>query len=120
SKVGSVVTLFLLGTFGFALVPGLQMRVLRYASAAPILASGVNISAFNLGNALGAYLGGLAIDLGFGYTSPSAVGAGLALLALLVTVSADRRARSTGNPEPLEPAGTRLAGTAGPATAHRP
>jgi len=92
SKVGAVLTLFLLGTFGFATVPALQMRVMRYASAAPTLASGVNISAFNLGNALGAYLGGLTISAGLGFTSPSAVGAGLALLALLVTVLAGRRA----------------------------
>lgn len=91
SKVGAVVTLFLLGTFGFATVPALQMRVLKYASAAPTLASGVNISAFNLGNALGAYLGGLTISAGFGYTSPSAVGAGLALLALGLTALADGR-----------------------------
>lgn len=91
NKVGAVLTLFLLGTFGFATVPALQMRVLKYASAAPTLASGVNISAFNLGNALGAYLGGLTISAGFGYTSPSAVGAGLALLALGLTASADGR-----------------------------
>lgn len=91
SKVGAVLTLFLLGTFGFATVPALQMRVLKYASTAPTLASGVNISAFNLGNALGAYLGGLTISAGFGYTSPNAVGAGLALLALAVTALADGR-----------------------------
>lgn len=90
SKPGAVITLFLLGTFGFAAVPALQMRVMRYASAAPTLASGVNISAFNLGNALGAYLGGLTISAGLGFTSPSWVGAGLALLALLVTVCAGR------------------------------
>ncbi|MEO6502064.1 MAG: MFS transporter [Jatrophihabitantaceae bacterium] len=91
SKVGAVITLFLLGAFGFASVPALQMRVLKYASAAPTLASGVNISAFNLGNALGAYLGGVTISAGFGYTSPSVVGAVLALLALTVTVLADAR-----------------------------
>jgi DHA1 family inner membrane transport protein len=105
SKVGAVLTLFLLGTFGFATVPALQMRVMRYASAAPTLASGVNISAFNLGNALGAYLGGLTISAGFGFTSPSAVGAGLALLALLVTVLADRRADVRAGDDADRPAG---------------
>jgi DHA1 family inner membrane transport protein len=91
SKIGAVLTLFLLGTFGFGTVPALQMRVLKYARSTPTLASGVNISAFNLGNALGAYLGGITISAGFGYTSPSVVGAVLAVLALVVTVLADRR-----------------------------
>jgi len=90
SKLGAVLTLFLLGAFGFATVPALQMRVLKYARSAPTLASGVNISAFNLGNALGAYLGGVTISAGFGYTSPSVVGAILAVLALAVTALADR------------------------------
>lgn len=62
--------LLLMGLFGFATVPGLQMRVPRYASDAPTLASGANIGAFNLGNALGVYLGGLTIGAGFGFVSP--------------------------------------------------
>jgi MFS transporter, DHA1 family, inner membrane transport protein len=99
NKIGAVLTIFVLGTFGFATVPALQMRVLKYASAAPTLASGVNISAFNLGNALGAYLGGVTISAGFGYTSPSVVGAGLALLALLVTAFADGRANRAAGTE---------------------
>ena len=39
----------LLGGFGFATVPGLQMRVMTYAGSAPTLASGANIAAFNVG-----------------------------------------------------------------------
>lgn len=77
-------TLFLLGAVGFAAVPGMQMRVLSYAREAPTLASGVNISAFNLGNAIGAYLGGLTIAAGLGLSSPIWIGAGLALTALIL------------------------------------
>ena len=56
-------------------VPGLQMRIMAYAGGAPTLASGANIAAFNVGNALGAWLGGLTITAGLGYTSPLWVGA---------------------------------------------
>ncbi|RPF21612.1 MFS transporter [Myceligenerans xiligouense] len=101
--------LFLLGSVGFASVPGMQMRVLRFASSAPTLASGVNISAFNLGNAIGAWLGGLTIAAGFGYRSPLVVGAVLALVALVLMTSAtlsDRRSRT--DPAPLT---TSLTGT---------
>jgi DHA1 family inner membrane transport protein len=50
------------------------------------LASTANIAAFNLGNAFGAWLGGLAIDAGLGYTSPSWIGAALAFAGLVVAV----------------------------------
>lgn len=57
NPVATLVSLALMGGFGFATVPGLQMRVMHFASSAPTLASGANIGAFNLGNALGAWLG---------------------------------------------------------------
>ncbi|MFE9252575.1 MFS transporter [Streptomyces sp. NPDC007088] len=83
-KTSAAVTLFLIGALGFATVPPLQKRVLDQAAGAPTLASAVNIGAFNLGNALAAWLGGLVISAGFGYTAPNWVGAALALSALLV------------------------------------
>jgi MFS transporter, DHA1 family, inner membrane transport protein len=70
------------------------MRIMTYAGAAPTLASGANIAAFHVGNALGAWLGGLAITAGLGYTSPLWVGASLAFAALVVLV-AERAARRT-------------------------
>jgi DHA1 family inner membrane transport protein len=82
SKVLAAITLLLVGTFGFATVPPLNKRVLDQAHGAPTLASAVNVGAFNLGNALSAWLGGLVIDAGFGYTSPNWVGALLAASAL--------------------------------------
>ncbi|WP_458779437.1 MFS transporter [Arthrobacter sp. D3-16] len=80
----TVASLVLMGGFGFATVPGLQMRVMKYASSAPTLASGANIGAFNVGNALGAWLGGVTITAGLGYTSPIWAGAGMTLLGLAV------------------------------------
>lgn len=95
SQVATVASLLLMGAFGFATVPGLQMRIMTYAGEAPTLASGANIAAFNVGNAMGAWLGGLTISAGLGYTSPLWVGAGLALGALLVLAVAEQAARSS-------------------------
>jgi DHA1 family inner membrane transport protein len=89
SQLATIIALFFMGGFGFASVPALQMRVMRSAgSGAATLVSGANIGAFNLGNALGAWLGGLAIAAGLGYTAPIWAGAGLTLLALAVVIPA--------------------------------
>ncbi|RBQ19672.1 MFS transporter [Spongiactinospora rosea] len=84
SQVMTVVSLALMGAFGFATVPGLQMRIMNYAGRAETLASGANIAAFNLGNALGAWLGGVTIGAGLGFTSPIWAGAGVTLAGLAV------------------------------------
>ena len=86
NKVTAAIALFLIGGLGFATVPPLQKRVLDQAHGAPTLASAANIGAFNLGNALAAWLGGIVIAAGFGYTSPNWVGAVLAASALVLAV----------------------------------
>lgn len=89
SKPLAAITVVLIGALGFATVPPLQKRVLDQAAGAPTLASAINIGAFNLGNALAAWLGGLVISAGLGYTAPNWVGAVLAASALgLAVVSA--------------------------------
>ncbi|MDQ8707738.1 MFS transporter [Streptomyces sp. LHD-70] len=98
NKITAAVTIMLIGALGFATVPPLQKRVLDHASGAPTLASAVNIGAFNLGNALSAWLGGLVIAAGFGFTSPNWVGAVLAASALVLAVLSavlERRASGT-------------------------
>ncbi|MDT0307068.1 MFS transporter [Streptomyces sp. DSM 44917] len=87
-RVGAAVTLALIGAFGFATVPPLQKRILDHAAEAPTLASAMNIGAFNLGNALAAWLGGLVLSAGGGPTLPNLVGAGMAASALLLAVLA--------------------------------
>jgi len=97
SRWGAAAMLLAMGFFGFATVPGLQMRVLEHASAAPTMASSANIAAFNVGNFLGVWLSGLAIAAGLGWTSPLWVGAtlsGLGLLVLLAAVRSGRRSRN--------------------------
>ncbi len=96
SRPLTALCLFLMGALGFATVPALQMRIMSFAPGAPTLASGANIAAFNLGNAVGAWLGGLAITAGWGYASPLGIGAGLTAAALLVLLLATSLERGRG------------------------
>ncbi|MER7834689.1 MFS transporter [Streptomyces sp. NPDC096040] len=92
SAVASVVLAFLLGVAGFAAVPGMITRVTDAADGAALAAS-ANVSASNVGNALGAWLGGLAITAGLGYTAPLYTGAALALTSVIVMLVAVHQAR---------------------------
>ncbi|KAF1051935.1 MAG: Inner membrane transport protein YdhP [Stenotrophomonas maltophilia] len=83
SRAGSLAALFLIGG-GFALVPALQARLMSIAGSAQTLAAALNHSAFNISNALGASLGGLAIAQGFGWASTGLVGSLLALLGMVL------------------------------------
>ncbi|MFD3932302.1 MFS transporter [Streptomyces sp. NPDC058614] len=84
----------LLGMAAFITGSPLQLIVMEKASAAPSLASSANQAAFNLANAGGAWIGGLALAAGFGATSPALAGSALAVLGLAVAGTAytvDRR-----------------------------
>lgn len=95
SETATVVSLLAMGFTGFATVPALQMRILYHAAAAPTLASAANISAFNLGNALGAWIGGLTISAGLGFVSPVWVGTCLTACSVVVLVVATRGVHRT-------------------------
>lgn len=82
--VTGLLALFLVGMSGSALVPGLQSRLMRYAGRGQTLAAALNHSALNAANALGAWIGGVVIALGLGYTAPALAGAGLAALGFVV------------------------------------
>ena len=97
NKVCTVIAIFLMGVFGFAQSAALQMRVMHYAHEAPAIASGANITSFNLGNALGAWLGGWLISLNLGYASPlwgGAIITGVALLFFGISYFTGRRQSS--------------------------
>ena len=83
-------TIFAWGVATFALVPALQTRVMQVASEAPNLASSLNIGAFNLGNAIGAALGGGVIALGLGYPWVAVAGAGVAGAGLILVLTSTR------------------------------
>ncbi|MFE6408311.1 MFS transporter [Streptomyces sp. NPDC057837] len=94
TEVTAAVAVVLLGTAAFATGSPLQLMVMEKAASAPSLASSANQAAFNLANAGGAWIGGLALAAGFGATSPALAGAALAVLGLGVAALAavvDRR-----------------------------
>ncbi len=84
----ALVMVVLLGGVGFMTTTPLQMLVMNKAKDAPTLASASNHSAFNLANAGGAWLGGVAIAAGWGWTSPALVGAVLAVAGLAIAATA--------------------------------
>ncbi|SEM36596.1 MFS transporter, DHA1 family, arabinose polymer transporter [Luteibacter sp. UNCMF331Sha3.1] len=95
STIASIVTVFVWGVAAFATVAPLQSRVVHVAGDAPNLASTLNIAAFNLGNAGGAWLGGAVLAAGFTMPVVSLAGAAVTvagLLATLASMALERRA----------------------------
>ena len=73
---------------GAAIAPALQTRLMDVAADAQTLAAALNHSALNIANASGAWVGGLVIAAGFGYTAPAAAGAAMAVAGLaILTIS---------------------------------
>ncbi|SMB45919.1 Inner membrane transport protein YdhP [Serratia proteamaculans] len=93
SMVPAEITLFLWAAAAFAAVPALQINVVTYGKKAPNLVSTLNIAAFNVGNAIGAWVGGVVIAQGLGLTSVPLAAAGIALLGLLLCVVTFSRAK---------------------------
>ena len=97
SAVAAIALSLLLGVTAFTTAPALNARMFNVANAAPTLAGATTTAAFNIGNTLGPWLGGLAIGAGWGYPSVAWTGAALAAGAVVTTAVAFRlhRARSS-------------------------
>jgi MFS transporter, DHA1 family, inner membrane transport protein len=94
----ALVPAFLVAVASSVLVVNLQLRLMSVAGDAQTLGAAMNHSSLNIGNALGAWLGGLVIAAGWGYRAPSLVGVGLALAGLVVLLLSARlhlRTRAT-------------------------
>jgi DHA1 family inner membrane transport protein len=94
-RVLAVPLVFALGLLAFAIIPGMQTRVLTAAGAAPTLAVAVNASGFQVAAAFAGWLGGAVIDDGPGPRSLYLVGAALTVAGLgiaLYILRRDRRA----------------------------
>lgn len=95
----AIISLFLIGISGSMITTALQMRLFRESHDAPSLSAAMNHAAFNLANALGAWLGGIVITAGLGYRAPAWVGVGLCVSGLIV-ISIAIFLRRGGSPEP--------------------
>ena len=111
SPVAAAIAVGLLGTAAFAIVAPLQASVLHAARGGESLASSLNIGAFNLGNAFGAWLGGLVIDHGAGLAALGPSAAVVTLAGLGVAALAHLRERRA-------PASTAPRAQAAPCSAH--
>jgi DHA1 family inner membrane transport protein len=81
------ITVFFLG-MALILPTGLQMRLMEVAGDAQTLGAALNHSAFNIANALGAWLGGAVLAAGLGLTAPMVVAVGLALAGMVIYIVA--------------------------------
>ncbi|MFJ9896791.1 MFS transporter [Streptomyces sp. NPDC091280] len=97
SIVPALVTLVFMGAMGALVTTPVQMLLMAKAKNAPTMAAASNHSAFNLANAGGAWLGGLAISAGWGWASPALVGAALAAAGLGLALFAGFTDRTTGS-----------------------
>ncbi|GAA3115066.1 MFS transporter [Streptomyces rectiviolaceus] len=95
NRPAAAATLALLGGVGFATLSPLQMYIIKQAGGANALVSSANIAAFNIGVALGAWVGGLTISAGLGYASVNGAGALLTTGGLLLAFLAAALGRRT-------------------------
>ncbi|WP_179333601.1 MFS transporter [Winogradskyella costae] len=83
----ALVLTFTIGLIAFSISTPIQMAIINTAKGSEMLGSSMNQSAFNMGNAMGAYLAGLPIAYGFSVTSSSLVGAALAFSGAIIAIS---------------------------------
>ena len=100
---GLLIGVFLVGGAASALSPTIQTRLMDVAHDSQSIAAALNHSALNLGNALGAYLGGVVVAAGLGYLAPIWVGFGLSVLGVVLAattfaIDRDRRRRGVDVP----------------------
>ncbi|ARC57249.1 Inner membrane transport protein YdhP [Frondihabitans sp. 762G35] len=103
--VGIFFFAFLLGLTSSLISPAIQTRLMEVAGDSQVIAAALNHSAFNLGNSLGAYLGGAVIAAGLGFQAPAWVGVALALGGIVLTAvsyAVQRRQALRGEPVPSD------------------
>ncbi|MEU0196230.1 MFS transporter [Streptomyces afghaniensis] len=98
--VPTIALVALLGLFGLGANPVLIALAVRFAGRAPTLGSALTVSAFNLGTAAGSWVAGLALESPLGATGPAAVGAVIAALTLIPTITTALIQRRHPSPSP--------------------
>jgi DHA1 family inner membrane transport protein len=88
NRITAAIAIFLFPLTSLAGLPTLQGRIIALAGGAPNLAAASSQAAFNIANSIGAYLAGLAISAGYGYSSPNVVAAVLVTIGLGLAIAA--------------------------------
>ncbi|ALM49452.1 hypothetical protein AMR72_11410 [Flavobacterium psychrophilum] len=94
NQIVSLILVFVTGSLSFAVVAPVQMLMIQAAKGAEMIASASLQAGFNMGNALGAFLGGLPLVMGYNYASPNLVGVAMALtgvVIVMVVISRNRK-----------------------------
>ena len=91
----SLLLVFSTGCISFTFIASIQMLMIQIAVGAEMIASAAIQASFNIGNALGAFLGGLPLIAGFSYASPNLIGIGMSLMGVLFTVMLVQRKKAT-------------------------
>lgn len=86
-RIAVLVMTFVIGVVAFCISAPIQITMIKTAKGSEMLGSSMNQSAFNMGNASGAYLAGLPIALGYGFTSADLVGATLAGAGVFIALA---------------------------------
>ncbi|MFJ8495708.1 MFS transporter [Streptomyces sp. NPDC094038] len=105
----TIALIALLGLFGLGANPVLIALAVRFAGRAPTLGSALTVSAFNLGTAVGSWIAGFALGSPLGATGPAAVGAVIAALTLIPTITLALILRRRPSPSPAWITGGRCA-----------
>jgi DHA1 family arabinose polymer transporter-like MFS transporter len=87
SRPAMVILAFVIGANALALGPPIQMLLIEHSREAEMLGSSLGQSGFNIGNATGAFLGGIPLTLGYSFASPQWVAAGLALCGVFLALA---------------------------------
>lgn len=85
-KTAILILTFIISMVAFTLATPIQLAMIHTAKGSEMLGSSMNQSAFNMGNAFGAFFAGIPIALGFGFTSATLVGAVMAGAGVIIAI----------------------------------
>jgi DHA1 family inner membrane transport protein len=88
NRITAAIAIFLFPLTALAGLPTLQGRIIALAGGAPNLAAASIQAAFNIANSIGAFLAGMAISAGYGYSSPNVVAVVLVTIGLGLAIAA--------------------------------
>lgn len=91
----SLILTFLTGAISFSVIAPIQMLMIKTAKDAEMIASASLQGSFNIGNALGAFLGGLPLVAGYSYASPNLIGVGMSVIGMVITFILIQRRKKT-------------------------